>query len=147
MKIPVDKFQLPKPYQRALSSSLSLVEGMLSELESLVQSQRTKSIFTDSVAGLNTKSSQLMQQELKNMRIKLRELKTTLALDSATINNSALISSRCGAIWEILEDLKVKRLYKYGAPPKGLSNYLDGRIQELVEIIKKIANLNIGKNK
>ncbi len=131
----LNKFQLSEPYCRVLSSALSIVEEMLSELDDLLKCQPIGSIFTDVVNTLDGKHRQLIHEEVESMRHKLRNVKTTIGLNSATVKNAALISSRRGKIWEILCDLETRCLRRYGKPPNGLSDYLDCRIRELINSI------------
>ena len=138
----LNKFQLSEPYCRVLSSALSIIEEMLFELDDLLECQRIGSIFTDVVNTLDSEHRQLIYEEVESMRHKLRNIKTTLDLKSTTVNNTALISSRCGKIWEILCDLETKRLRRYGEPPDGLSDYLDCRIRELISSIERVTKLS-----
>ena len=146
MKMKKHKLQLSEPYHRTLCASLSVVDEMLSELDDLLEGEHIGSIFTEVVNTLDSKDRQSIHEKVKNMCHKIKDIKTTLGLSSKVVSNKALISSRCGKIWEILSGLETKRLRNYGEPPDGLSKYLDCRIDELIDNIGEIAELT-GKKK
>lgn len=136
-----NKIRLSEPYQRTLSSALSVVEEMLSEIDDLLKAQHIGAIFTHVVNTLDNEHQQFIAREVESMRRKLQDIKMTLGLNSITVSNARLISSRCGKIWELLCDLEARRLRGYGDPPDGLADYLDCRIHDLIRSMGRIAEL------
>ena len=132
---------LTEPYQRAISSSLAIVEERLFELERLLKNEHGVSIFNSVRSTLGPEQKQHIQREIEDIREGLWDIKSTLSLKSSSVNDAVLIGSRCASIWEMLCNLETKRLRRYGAPPEELGNYFDTKIRELIKHIERISEL------
>jgi len=102
------ELHLTEPYQRAISSSLAIVEERLFELERLLKNEHGVSIFNSVRSTLGPEQKQHIQREIEDIREGLWDIKSTLSLKSSSVNDAVLIGSRCASIWEMLCNLETK---------------------------------------
>lgn len=135
------EFSLSEIYHRAISSSLSVVEENLSEIEDIID-KRNEFIFKEIIGYLDNETYQRVKEEIKKMRYILSELKKFFNLDSRILNVKSVIFTRGVAICEVLCELTTEQLSKhYGEAPPGLSEYLDCRIHNLIDNVERINKL------
>ncbi|NOZ64086.1 MAG: hypothetical protein GXO71_04005 [Caldiserica bacterium] len=133
---------LSKTYRRAITSYLSLVEELVDEIRNiLLKSGRGDGIFMQVRKVLSPEDTQEIQRLLEKIEDRLRILKKDLHLYPEVSLDASLISSRSAKVWEILCDLEVDRLKRYGPPPSDLAEYLDPKIKELISLIEEITTI------
>ena len=137
----MEEIKLSRAYKNGLSSSLSIVEELLIEIEDLLNCENKNAVFIKWRNSLNASQKEGIKKEIGEIREQIEDIKTKLLLPSEILNNSVLISSRCGKMWEILCDLETRKLKRYGEIPKNLSDFLDPKIRKVVNSIEKILEI------
>ena len=132
---------LPDPYRRALSSGFSVMEELLFDLLTLVYDNPETGVFTRKTTSLSLDQRHRLRREIHDILVQLRQIKNELRLQERVESPKSLIMSRSSKVWEILCDLKTDRLRGYGKPPEGLSDYLDTRIDQLLDTLKRIGKV------
>lgn len=124
------RIELTEQYRRSLSTGLGFVEEMLEDIVAAVRSEGD-----DETAGT---PSALMTTEIERIRLAFQEIRATLSLPQTSGDPAGVVFSRCAKMWEVLSDMRTKRLQRYGQTPAGLSDYLDPRIDEVLSSIERI---------
>ena len=133
---------LSKTYRRAITSYLFLVEELVEEIRNiLLKSGREDGILVQVRRSLSPKDIQEIQHLLEEIEERLRILKRDLHLYPEVSLDASLISSRSAKVWEILCDLEVEKMKRYGQPPPDLAEYLDPKIKELIYLIEAITTI------
>jgi len=135
------KIRLSESYGRAITSTLAIVEEMLSEMEVLINCKEPPSLFTETEDTIPASAKKNVLAKIRDMKTRISEIKDTLSLPRTTVRNTTLVLSRNGKIWELLCDLHTKKLKNYGRTPEGLPDFLDPLVSELISITEEIPKI------
>lgn len=127
--------KIPLSIQNAIISSFSTIEELISEIETIFNNEDR--IFVKIKKSPNKE----IERKLEEIKEILKKVKEELNLKEEVISDKAIIGSRCAKIWEILNDMKVEKLKKYGNIPEDLKNYLNPLIEKILKLVNEIVDL------
>jgi hypothetical protein len=132
-------------YRNGITTSLSTIDEMLTNIETVLASSPDNAVFNQSVRRLDKSRRDAIHDAISSIRLTLSLIKHDLNLPTRTSDDVSSISSYCAGMWEILCELETKYLKGYGEIPPGLPAYLDEKVSQLIkatEHISDITNIN-----
>lgn len=127
--------KIPLSIQNTIISSFSTIEELISEIGTIFNNEDR--IFVKIKKSPNKE----IEKKLEEIKEILKKVKEELNLKEEVISDKAIIGSRCAKIWEILNDMKVEKLKKYGNIPEDLKNYLNPLIEKILKLVNEIVDL------
>mgnify|MGYP001263500292 CR=1 FL=1 len=131
--------KIPLSIRNALSSSFSIIEELIEEIDNVFKKE--ENLFLKIERRIDKKGQKKIEENIKQIKTILKNLKKEFNLDEEKISDKTIISSRCAKIWEILNDVKGNKLRKYGEVPDYLKKYLDPEIEKILKLINEIVDL------
>jgi len=136
---------LSENHQRAITISLAMLDERLLEFEQIAQGREERSVFIKEVNRLSVSQRKKLLAEIERMRGILRELKDALELETKVEDLAKRIWGSSTAFWEVLVETEAKYLRRYGDVPDWLGEYLDPKIEALIEGLSALSNIVSGK--
>ena len=133
--------QLSDNHRRGISSALFLLDRMLCGFEDYARGREVRSVFYIEQNILSRDQKKRLLAEIAQMRDLLRDLKDGLGLDVKTEDVGRHIWGHCSTFWEVLVEIQSRFLKRFGEPPPQLAEYLDPRIDVLIEHVRSVADL------
>ena len=138
----------PKPvialgdnHRRGIGTALLLLDRMLCEVEEYARGREARSVLYIERNALSADQKTSLLAEITQMRDLLRELKDGLGLEAETEDVARKIWGQGSTFWEVLVETKSRYLKGYGQPPPQLAEYLDPRIDVLIQHLRNLTDL------
>ena len=131
------KIELSENHRRSLSSSLSVVEKSLQELESMLEMQNNScfNLLKKDVDDTTIETNISVIQEARKFICDLAEKYGTSRNKSSL---QRVITAKKARIWAILSDTKSRKLKRYGTFPDKDAEEYDSDINKLIEITNRL---------
>ena len=133
--------EIGENHHRGIGTALVFLDENLCEFEKLVKSNGIKSVLYSEKNVFSPGQRKKILFEIEVIRKILKELKDTLKLNERVNEIDSTIWGHCSGLWEVLVETESKYLKRYGEIPPGLPDYLDPKIAEIIESIKKISSV------
>lgn len=131
-----NKIELPANHRRAFSSTLFLIEKMLSEIEELFAPNRENMV--EIRKDVNSEDREKILDAILAIKAELAQLNERYELNKQQLTESYFVNSRRTKIWELLHDSSVKRMNAYGTFPEELKATYENDIRQLLELVNKL---------
>jgi len=128
---------LPDNHKRSLSSSLYIVEKLLSELEREIISPTNHSTFKV-VGEIPHDEKEQMLLVLKQAKGFIADLTQKYQLRVNVLEFSNILNAQKAKIWEVLCDSNSKGLKGYGQLEESIAKELDNDVSKLQELINQL---------
>jgi len=128
-------------HRRGIGTPLLLLDRMLCEVEEHARGREVRSVFYIERNGLSADQKAGLLAQIAQMRDLLQELKDGLGLEAEVEDVGRKMWGQCSMFWEVLVGTKSRYLKGYGEPPPGLAEYLDPRIDLLIERLRNLTDL------
>ncbi len=128
-------------HRRGVASTLGLLDEMLCRFEQWMHCQPAEGVLYRQSDTLTAEQKVAIQIEIDALREMMKELRDDLRLEVRTENIGTAIWAHISAFWEALVELKAKSLRRYGDVSDGLAEYLDPRIEQMIERMMLIADV------
>jgi hypothetical protein len=128
---------LPDNHNRSLSSSLYLVEKLLSEIEEAILKQ-DDSCCSETIKDIDKTAIADDLTAIKEARIYICGMVEKYNTSKKSQRLRRIIDAKRTKIWEILNDSISKKLKGYGTFPQTYAKEYDTDIAKLIEITNKI---------
>jgi len=128
-------------HRRGIGTALSLFDQMLCEVEEYARGREARSVFYQERNGLSDEQKSRLLDEVSQMRAALQELKDGLGLKAEIEDVGRKICGQSSTFYEVLVETKSRYLKRYGQPPSELAEYLDPRIDVLIQHLRNLTAL------
>jgi len=138
---------LNESHRRAVTITLRMMDQMLCEFEEYARGREIHSVFFEEQNSLTARQKTALLAEIEKVRGLMEEIKNHLSLEGEVENVSNSMWGRASAFWEVLVETTSRHLKRYGEAPAGLAEYLDPRMEALIQhlgVITKLAGSRSG---
>jgi hypothetical protein len=132
---------LGENHKRSIGTVAVLLDRMLCGFEAYARGRELHGLLYHERNRLSPEQRQEILDEVDRMRGVLKELQETFGLESEVEDVSRVMWGRSMAFWEDLVETETRYLCRYGATPPGLEDYLDPRIERLIERMEAISRV------
>jgi len=119
-------------HKRAIVTTLALLDEMLCGFEQIARGHECHAVMYSERNTLSEDQRRTVRAEIAQMRKIIRQIKESLGLEEQTEDLGAKIWASSSAFWEVLVEMKSRYLKRYGDPPRGLAEYLDPLVDNLI---------------
>ena len=137
--------EIGENHHRGIETALVFLDENLCKFEKLVKGNGIKSVLYSEKNVFSLGQRKKILFEIEVIRKILKELKDTLKFNERVNEIDSTIWGHCSGLWEVLVETESKYLKRYGEIPPGLPDYLDPKIAEIIESIKKISAVTCQK--
>lgn len=134
-------FDLSWSLKNSIVTNLTILDEALCEFEQWAQGREIRSVFYKEENELTPEEQEWLKSRVAEIRERLQSIKDTLKLQEKTHSAKTHMWGQCSVLWVNLVDLTSKHLKRYGALPPGLTEYLDPKVDELIELTNGISKL------
>lgn len=131
------KIHLTTNHTRALSSSMTVVEKSLIELEQLML-HHNDTCCNEVLKDVGDDTIENNIKVIREARKYICVLTQKYGTSKLKLSLQRIIDARKTKIWEVLTDTTSKKMNGYGTFPKKYADEFDSDIKELIEITRKI---------
>lgn len=128
-------------HRRGIGTALAMLDRVLCEIEEYAYGRELRSVLYIERNALSDDQKTSLLSEISHMRDVLQELKDGLGLESETEDVGRKIWRQGSIFWEVLVETKSRYLKRYGEPAPQLAEYLDPRINILIEHLRNLTHL------
>jgi len=132
---------LNEPQRRGLSSTFRILEEMLLEIETMINSDGFEGNLMVIENDVSPEAREKILMIIELVREKLKSLSKQLALEIKQTKMSSQILADLSYCWEILEGSKAKKLRGYGEVAEGLEKVLDPQINIVIDLVTEMEKL------
>lgn len=144
MSEPASRIPISDNHRRAIGVTVALLDQMLCEFEDWLARPGIRSVGYEREKDVPAAVRRALEEEFAAVRKILEQMKRTLGLQPRKERVATMIWSRSASFWETLIETDSQHLRAYGPVPTKLAQYLDPRIQELCEHVRRIGDLARG---
>jgi len=137
-------WELGEGHRRAAHAVLLLLDEALCTCEQWAQGRECHSVIYNERNVLSHGQQQALLKEIGEMRDLLRALQRALGLKGETRTSAGAIFQQVLATRDAVVELKSEHLRGYGELPEGLAQYLDPRLEELVQRLNRLGDIARG---
>ena len=137
-----NSIELGENHKRSVTTTLALLDEMLCEFDEYARGRERHGVVHRERNTLTGPQRKGIRAEIAAMRKTIRELKETLNLPDEPADVAHHIWGRASAFWEVLVETESKHLRRYGEVDPALKDYLDPRIQALIEHLLTLVDLS-----
>ncbi|MBM4140780.1 MAG: hypothetical protein FJ242_04685 [Nitrospira sp.] len=141
MKEKVKEDLLNEYQRRGLSSTFRILEEMMCEIETLINSDGFRGNLIVTENDILLQSREEIVKKIQLVREKVSHLSKQFALEMKQAKLSSQILADLSYCWETLEGSKAKRLRGYGEVEEGLEKVLDPQIDAIINLITEMENI------
>ncbi len=134
--------EAPENHARAITTALTLLDEMLCDFDDTARGRERNGVLYRERNTLSDEQRRALLIEIAAMRATLVELKSTLRLSEKPEDLSRLIWGRALAFWEVLVETQSRHLRRYGNVPAELKDFLDPRIDRLIEGVQRLVEIS-----
>lgn len=129
-------FDINNDHRRVLGSALKITERTLNEFVLLI-----KSALDSAITPLSPQRASMMLRKIEDVRKQIRDFRSLFNIHTQR-QSDPIWTLRVGSarMWEMLEDCKSASLRGYGEVSASSRATLDGKIQNLIDLIQSIAD-------
>lgn len=131
------KVQLLPNHKRSMSSSIHLIEKLISELETLFTNGETLETQTVN-RDIPEDEKEAVMRAIHEIKKEVKRLTEKYDLKKQVISESRFLDSRKTKAWEILHNSEAKRMDAFGKFPEEIRSVYDTDIEHLLELIGKL---------
>jgi len=128
-------------HRRGIVSALLLFDRMLCEVEEYAYGREVRSVLCIEHNALSEDQKSRLLAEISQMRAVLQELKDGLGLEAEIEDVGRKIWGEGSTFWEVLVETKSRYLKGYGQTSPQLAQYLDPRIDVLIQHLRNLTAL------
>ncbi len=128
---------LPDNHKRSLSSSLYLIEKLLTEMEEVIL-DKNNTCCSEVLMDIDNAAISNNLAAIQEAKTQICSLVDKYDTTRKTQRLQRIIDTKRTKIWEILNDSFSKKLKGYGSFPQKYSDEYDTDISKLIEITNKI---------
>jgi hypothetical protein len=136
---------LSENHRRAIGTVAFMLDQMLCDFEAYAKGREFHGLLYHERNRLSPRERQAILDEAGRIRTVLKELQESLGLAPRVEDVSREIWGRGSMFWEGLVETETKYLRRYGETPPGLADYLDPKIETLIEHLDTIVRMTGGK--
>ena len=136
---------LSENHRRAIGTVAFMLDQMLCDFEAYAKGREFHGLLYHERNRLSPRERQAILDEVDRIRAVLKELQESLGLAPRVEDVSREIWGRGSMFWENLVETETKYLRRYGVTPPGLADYLDPKIETLIEHMETITRIAGGK--
>jgi hypothetical protein len=136
---------LGENHRRAIGTVAFMLDQMLCDFETYARGRELHGLLCHERNRLSPKQRRAILDEAGRIRAVLKELQESLGLEPRLEDVSRDIWARGSMFWESLVETETKYLRRYGETPPGLADYLDPKIETLIEHLETIVRIASSK--
>jgi hypothetical protein len=136
---------LSESHKRSIGTACLLLDEMLCEFEQFARGREVRSVFYVERNRLSPRQKERLLAEIQRVRDVLRELKETLGLRVEPQDIVQRVWGSSSAFWEVLVETESKHLRRYGKMPQDFGQYLDPRVETLIQHLRNISRIAGGR--
>jgi hypothetical protein len=137
----IEASMLNEPQGRGLSATFRILEEMMYEIETVMNSDGYKGILVAMDNDIPTEAREEIIKKIQLVREKVSYLSKLFSLEIKQTKSSSRILADLSYCWETLEGSKAKKLRGYGGVAEGLEELLDPQINSIVILISEMEKL------
>jgi len=134
-------WELGEGHRRAASATLLLLDEALCTCEQWARGRECHSVLYSERNTLSSQQKRDLLAEIQGMRVLLDEFRREFALKGETRTAANAIFQQVLATRDAVIELKSKHLRGYGELPAGLPQWLDPRVEVLVQRLNGLADI------
>jgi len=126
---------LNKDQKRGLTIALRVVEENMQNIEHILNSKIHKGILYDTNCNIAPEIKEEMLKRVAFVKDRIKIISNLFALEKEYREGLRKIFGILPSCWEIIENVKTKRLKRYGDVQNGLDNVLDPQLNRITDLI------------
>lgn len=124
-----------KDQKRGLTIALRVVEENMQNIEHILNSKTHKGILYDTKCTITPEIKEEMLKRVSLVKDRIKTLSNLFALEKEYREGLRKIFGILPSCWEIIENVKSKRLKRYGDVRDGLDNVLDPQLNMITDLM------------
>ena len=125
-------------HQRVIGVGLYMLEKSLERIEDALITVDKERITYKVNDYPDDEARNSILQDIEQMRNIIKDLKDELNLQTQEESVVRKVRGEAAHIWEALSDMRSSGLDRYGKTPKGLADFWDPKVEELIEMSLRI---------
>ena len=132
---------LNKEQKRGLTIALRIVEENMQKIEQLLENKTYEGLLYDTNCSVAPDAKEEILKRVSLVKDRIKILSNLFALEKEYREGLRKIFGILPSCWEIIENVKSKRLKRYGDVQDGLDNVLDPQLNRITDLILEMEHL------
>jgi hypothetical protein len=126
---------LNKDQKRGLTIALRIVEENMQKIEQLLEIKTCEGILYDAKCSVTLDVKEEILKRISFIKARINYISDIFVLEKEYRESLRKIFGILPSCWEIIENVKSKRLKRYGDVQDGLDNILDPQLNRITDLI------------
>lgn len=136
---------LNKDQKRGLTIALRIMEENIRDIEQVFNSDNYNGILYDTKCNMDEGVKKEILKRVLLMKDRIKVLSERFDLEKEQRDQAKGIFGKMSSCWSILEDVRAKRLKRYGVVSSRLEGILDPHLNGIIDLILDIERLLLEK--
>ena len=132
---------LNKDQKRGLTIALRIVEENMQKIEQILENKTYEGILYDTNCSVAPDAKEEILKRVSFIKARINYIATVFALEKEYREGLRKIFGILPSCWEIIENVKSKRLKRYGDVQNGLDMVLDPQLNAITDLILEMEQL------
>ena len=132
---------LNKEQKRGLTIALRIVEENMQKIEQLLEIKTYEGILYDTNCSVAPDAKEEILKRVSFIKARINYISNLFVLEKEYREGLRNIFGILPSCWEIIENVKTKRLKRYGDVQNGLDNVLDPQLNRITDLILEMEQL------
>ena len=132
---------LNKDQKRGLTIALRIVEENMQKIEQLLENKTYEGILYDTKCCVTPDVKEEILKRVSFLKARINYISDIFVLEKESREGLRKIFGILPSCWEIIENVKTKRLKRYGDVQNGLDNVLDPQLNGITDLILEMEQL------
>ena len=132
---------LNKDQKRGLTIALRIAEENMQKIEQILENKTYEGVLYDSECSVTTDIKEEILKRVSFVKVRINYISNIFVLEKEYREGLREIFSILPSCWEIVENVKAKRLKRYGDVQNGLDNVLDPQLDRITDLILEMEQL------
>ena len=132
---------LNKDQKRGLTIALRIVEENMQKIEQLLENKTYEGILYDTKCCVTPDVKEEILKRVSFLKARINYISDIFVLEKESREGLRKIFCILPSCWEIIENVKTKRLKRYGDVQNGLDNVLDPQLNGITDLILEMEQL------
>jgi hypothetical protein len=139
--------EIPRNHKARLSVSMQMLDVTISELEQVIRSANREKAMTEIVDNLSSWEKVSILERIEEIKELINYIAPKLGLEKRKEETRSRILGAMTIQQVNLEEIKSKKLRGYGEVPGELREFLDPKVDKMINLVHEICKITSSKNK
>jgi hypothetical protein len=142
MKDETPALSISENHRRGIATTLGLLDETLCRFAPWAHGSEAHGVLYEERNSLTAGQREQLLATIASIREVMKSLRDDLKLDKRLLDVRTTVWSESSSRWEALVELGTGHLKRYGDMPAGFAEYLDPKVEAIIQLLRRFSELS-----